>query len=543
MNSDAPIPLGYIVGEAQPQEFQFVTSRQLAPPRLEYLVVRGVAERRGDDIVRVDVLAQVASLGVDSAVLTGNLTFEEVGSILAGRLVPPPKIMGTCRVIGYLEDGSVRRPRSAAMPGQPVYLASDELLQEFFTRRGASLTVGSLMSRPGVPVALDPNGFRRHLAVIAQTGAGKSYLVGKPLESLVALGATVIVLDPNSDYVQLRKTAADANRPYDAAERTPFAENVAIYRIPGVRGRRFPDELVGPTREFTVHFSALDPEELSDLAGIPAKAVRLREAVRAACNQLAADGIDYRPAELMEALRALAATGGDGGEGAGKAVRYVEFLVRYSVWGFRDVPVEDLLRPQQITVVDLAGTDKTVVSYVADRILREIWARATTGELAHPVFVVLEEAHNLVPNDQYGTRASRVINTVAAEGRKFRVFLMVITQRPSKIHQDTLSQCGSQIVMQLTNPDDQRAVQQASEAISADLLADLPALNTGEAIILGQLTRVPVMVRVGGRLSAEGGSDIDLVDALARAAESARIERMAARAAPAPVERQKEDWL
>ncbi len=120
---------------------------------------------------------------------------------------------------------------------------------------------------------------------------------------------------------------------------------------------------------------------------------------------------------------------------------------------------------------------------------------------------------------------------------------MVITQRPSKIHQDTLSQCGSQIVMQLTNPDDQRAVQQASEAISADLLADLPALNTGEAIILGQLTRVPVMVRVGGRLSAEGGSDIDLVDALARAAESARIERMAARAAPAPVERQKEDWL
>lgn len=543
MNPAEITPLGYIVGEAHPQEFQFVTSRQLGPPRLEYLVVRGVAERRGETTVLVDVLAQVASLGVDSAVLSENLTYEEVGTILQGRLAPPPKVMGTCRVIGYIEDGAVKRPRSAAMPGQPVYLAPDSLLREFFTRRGASLRMGTLMNRPGVDVALDPNGLRRHLAVIAQTGAGKSYLVGRLLEALVELGATVIVLDPNSDYVQLRKAAADSARPYVSAGRTPFAENVEIYRIPGVQGRRFPDEMVGPTREFTVKFSALEPEEVSDLAGIPSKAVNIRDAVRLSCSDLAAQGIDYRPAELIGQLRGYATTRNPVTDGAARALRYVEFLAPYSVWGFQDVAVEDLLQPQRITVIDLAGADKMVAAYVADRTLRDVWTRATTGQLPYPVFVVLEEAHNLVPNDQYGTRASRIINTVAAEGRKFRVFLVVITQRPSKIHQDTLSQCGSQVIMQLTNPDDQRAVQQASEAISAELLADLPALNTGEAIVLGQLTRVPAMVRVGGRLSAEGGSDVDLVEALGRAAEAARVERMAVRTAPAVTERQKEDWL
>ena len=45
--------------------------------------------------------------------------------------------------------------------------------------------------------------------------------------------------------------------------------------------------------------------------------------------------------------------------------------------------------------------------------------------------------------------------------------------------------------MQLTNPDDQRAVQKASEAISAELLADFPGLNKGEAIVLAQSTLSP----------------------------------------------------
>ncbi|MFI5269028.1 MAG: ATP-binding protein, partial [Chloroflexota bacterium] len=139
-----------------------------------------------------------------------------------------------------------------------------------------------------------------------------------------------------------------------------------------------------------------------------------------------------------------------------------------------------------------------------------------------------EEAHNLVPADRERRESlsSRIINTVASEGRKFKVFLVVITQRPSKIHQDTLSQCGSQLIMRLTNPDDQIAVQKASEAISSDLLRDLPALDQGEAIVLGTLTRVPAMIKVGKRRSAEGGSDVDLVEALQQAAQDSKLDKV-----------------
>ncbi len=570
---------GFIVGETNPLEFTFVSSQELLPPRLEYLVVPRVEERgRGIDISNeaastcVDILAQVVEIGIGSAILSDTLTYDETMAILRGSYAPQPKMYGRARVIGYLVNGVVRTPRSATIPGSTVYVASDAFLQQFFSSDvTAGVEIGTLINRLSVPVLLDPNGLRRHLAIIAQTGAGKSYMAGKFFESLLQLGGTILVFDPNSDYVQIRKKAGQEERPYHGAEKTNFADDVMIYRIPEIKGRRFPDELIGNVLPFTVRFADLNHDEIAELAGVSERATNQRRAIELACERLQREGVDYRPNELIAALKELAAgengnktseetqkleaTNGQKREGtqeevlgsdeqraARKAAQYIEDLRRFSIWNYQDIRMQDVLQPQRLTVLDLAGADKLVAAYAAERMLRDIWKRAITGQLHHPVFIVLEEAHNLIPaNGQ--TRASRIINTIAAEGRKFRVFLTLITQRPSKISPDTLSQCGSQIVMQLTNPDDQRAVQKASEAISAELLDDLPGLNKGEAIVLGQLTRIPVMVRITGRASAEGGSDVDIVDALNHARQDVQVTRMAEKLCNQPTAaRQQEEW-
>src|SRR2546421_9241533 len=559
---------GFIVGETSPLEFTFVSSRELLPPRLEYLVVPGVEEKGSGDFnsdgtvsTHVDILAQVVEIGIGSAVLSDNLTYDETMAILRGSYAPQPKMFGCARVIGYLAKGVVRVPRCAATPGSTVYVASDSLLQQFFSvDMTAGVQIGSLINRPNVPVLLDPNGLRRHLAIIAQTGAGKSYLAGKFFESLLQQGATILVFDPNSDYVQLRKQAGQEERPYHSAEKTPFANDILIYRIPGIQGRRFPDALIGDVRSFTVRFAELNHDEVADLAGISERASNQRRAIERACEQLQKAGADYRPDELIAALKDIASGSKEREEtsdqdtaqeevlgseercAARKAAQYIEDLRRFSIWDYHDVNMQELLQPQRLTVLDLAGADKLVAAYAAERILREVWKRAITGQLHHPIFIVLEESHNLIPANSQ-TRASRIINTVAAEGRKFRVFLTLITQRPSKISPDALSQCGSQIIMQLTNPDDQRAVQKASEAISAELLDDLPGLNKGEAIVLGQLTRVPVMVGITGRVSAEGGSDVDIVDELRRAKQDVHAARATAQFRSQVVApRQQEEW-
>ncbi len=559
---------GFIVGETTPLEFTFVSSRELLPPRLEYLVVPNVEEKGSGDAtlngtagIFVDILAQVVEIGIGSEVLSESLTYSETQAILRGSYAPQPKMYGRARVIGYLANGVVRVPRCAAIPGSMVYIAPDTLLQQFFSVDvTAGVPIGALINRPNVPVLLDPNGLRRHLAIIAQTGAGKSYLAGTFFESLLQQGATILVFDPNSDYVQLRKQTGQEERPYHSADKTPFAHDIFIYRIPGIQGRRFPDALIGEVRPFTARFADLDHDEIADLAGISERASNQRKAIERACERLQREGADYRPDELIVTLKSMA-SGNEGEESSGqessgeekdlgsderraarKAAQYIEDLRRFPIWDYHDVNLQELLQPQRLTVLDLAGADKVVAAYAAERILREVWKRAITGRLHHSLFVVLEEAHNLIPaNGQ--TRASRIINTIAAEGRKFRVFLTMITQRPSRINQDALSQCGSQIIMQLTNPDDQRAVQRASEAISAELLGDLPGLNKGEAVVLGQLTRIPVMVRVTGRASAEGGSDVDIVAELRRAKQDVGASRLAAQVRNQPVvSRQQEEW-
>jgi len=380
------------------------------------------------------------------------------------------------------------------------------MLENFFTKDiGSEIQIGGLITREEVRVCIDPNGFRRHLAIIAQTGAGKSYLVGVILERLLPLGATIIVFDPNSDYVMMR---ADGS-----GQPTEISDDVVVYRPPGIRGRRYSDDEIGGAEEYTIDFSSLDSDQISDVAGISQNWAVIREAVSHAVNMLT--GI-YGPDQLLKALRGLPKTADKRiGKAARRADTYIQRLSKFGIWGNEDIPLDDLLRPKRMSIIDLAGLQRKVSEYIVTKTLTDVWSRAVTGNLELPVFVVLEEAHNLAPGRGYGSSmSSSIIDRIAAEGRKFGIFLIVVTQRPNKISSNVLSQCNSQIIMRLTNPDDMNAVRRASEGLSEDLFSDLPGLNRGEAIVVGELTKIPTMVKISGRKSGEGGSDIDVVNAL-----------------------------
>jgi DNA helicase HerA-like ATPase len=75
--------------------------------------------------------------------------------------------------------------------------------------------------------------------------------------------------------------------------------------------------------------------------------------------------------------------------------------------------------------------------------------------------------------------------------------------------------------LRITNPEDQEAVRVSSERMSEDLLRDLPGLNVGEAVIVGEVVKAPVMVRVRPRETMEGGADIDVVSKLDEASREA----------------------
>ena len=514
--------VGRIVGEASPTNFLFVSDKASHPPKYEYVMVRSKEDVNGS-IREVNVLAQVMGVISKSSSYDGNLNLDALERIYRAG-IEDVNIICKAKTLGYIAVVNGRKqilmPRRAIYPGNPVYLAPDSFVQEFFSYpEEEGLHIGYLISRSTVPVYVSVNGFRRHLAILAQTGAGKSYTVGVLIEELLKKGATIIVIDPHADYVRL-------SRKLDGTPHE-FSSRVKVFRNPNSTGRYSKDQLDNVI-DYTVRFSDLDVDELCEIIGVPEKWSNVRQSIEKAMKNLKEEkGEGYTVKDLIAKMEELIKYGkADEKRDMSKALKYVKRILKFKVFGDTSTSIEEMLKPMQLSVIDLSGLNDASMDYIASRVLNEVYRCVSEGAFSYPVFVVIEEAHRFVPpRNRVSANLSReIINTIAAEGRKFGIFLILVSQRPAKIDPDTLSQCNSQIILRITNPSDQRAVITSSERVSESLLEDLPGLNVGEAVIVGEITKIPVMVKVRERMTMEGGADINVVDKLKRAKETLDIE-------------------
>jgi len=508
--SDSPEQLeriGYVIGEASPTHFYFLADEGIHPPRWEYVVVKSKEFVDGRE-VEVFIVAQIyeivsLSLALD---LSNRPSLEAVERLIRAHLVDK-RLIAKARVLGFVHNGEVLQPRRAIHPGNVVYRAPSHILKEFYSYPDEEgLFIGYLITRSDVPVSISIRGFRRHLAILAQTGAGKSYTAGVLLEELLKKGATIIVLDPHADYVFM-------SRKKDGGK---FTDRVTVFRTRESTGR-YTKEHIGRIETYEIKFSDLTIEEIATVCGISERWTNIISAIERAINELKKQNTHYSLEDLIEKLN------NKQDQHSLAALKYVRRLRRIRVFGDATTDIRKLLKPKHISVVDLSGLDDEVADYITYRILSDVFEIVRTQEYNYPVFLFIEEAHRFIPNKE-STLSKRIIKRIAAEGRKFGLFLTVITQRPYKIDPDVLSQCNSQIILRMTNPEDQNAVRRSSERMSEDLLRDLPGLNVGEAIIVGEITKAPVMVKIRHRETEEGGADIDVISKLKEALKEAEEE-------------------
>src|SRR5579859_2632793 len=112
-------------------------------------------------------------------------------------------------LIGYSdpETGEIRIPRRPLEPGAKVYGVDFEFLRQFYEYSPeTNIRLGNLVGYERgdniVPVYVDVNRIvTEHLAVLAMTGAGKSYTIGRIIERmLVESNASIVVFDPHGEY-------------------------------------------------------------------------------------------------------------------------------------------------------------------------------------------------------------------------------------------------------------------------------------------------------------------------------------------------------
>lgn len=490
---DSDTELGFVVTGNRSDFFRFILKPNLDIKKWEYVYVESSS---GQIVGRIEELSSISDLISEGRDYRSVEAFVNSG-ISEHRSICSVRVTGTILPDGETSKGN----RSMIRIGEVVHRASSEILSKLFGMENEnSVILGTLPDYDSVEIGIRIKGLRRHVAIMAQTGAGKSNIAAVLMEELLRKGANMVVLDPHADYVHIKSDP----------ELGLFTKIFRTDRSTGRYGR----ETSVLAENFTVRFQDLDEEDLFDIMRIEEEWTTLREIVRKIMRGMQGKkGFE----DFMESYEKL------NPQDKGKISGRISLLKAVSrIFSSNGTEISEFLNPGQLSILDLSGLDQEIMSYFCLRIIDQIYERKVSNQYEYPVIIFIEEAHNFVGSTMK-SRLSDLIKKIASEGRKFGVFLVVITQRPNKIDQDVLSQCNSQIILRITNPMDQRAIAESCESVSQSILDDLPSLNTGEAVLVGEFTKFPVIVKVRKRKTREGGGDIDMDELIRRSKEARDI--------------------
>ncbi|MFI6871520.1 ATP-binding protein [Nocardia sp. NPDC050406] len=402
----------------------------------------------------------------------------------------PVRLRG--RLIGELGADGIDTRASHAFERALVEAADAQTVQTLHETTGARLEVGVNLTAPGGPARLLPKRFNRHTFWCGQSGSGKTYALGVVLEQLIAHTALpVVIFDPNSDFTRLGELRPDATGPTAEALRE---RDIRVLRPNGEPGARLRARLIGMPLASKAAILQIDPiadrEEFNELIHLQAF--------------LETGEIDdilprLRDSEVL-AQRRLAMRVENLG------------LPGWEVWARGDEAVTDVVaRRPDVTVLDLGGfSTPEQHQVVALSLLDDLWARR---EERRPVLLVIDEAHNLASprlDSPIAVAVRERLIQIAAEGRKFGLWLLLSTQRPSKVHPGIISQCDNLALMKMTSPVDLDELGTYFGYAPTALLERSPWFRQGEALFAGGFVPAPSLVKVRARLTREGGSDVDV---------------------------------
>ncbi len=356
----------------------------------------------------------------------------------------------------------------------------------------ADITIGALADAEGDnPATLRAARFNRHTFWCGQSGSGKTYALGVVLERLlVATRLPMLILDPNADFVRLGEVREDADP--DAAHALA-QRDVRVLRPRGAGGAE-PLHVRYVDMSLRARAAVLQIDPVRDAAEYNALLHLEGEVGRIETNELTrilAASKDPARLALLQRLENLG-------------------VLDWDVWARHEGAAEDLVdaRPRA-TVLDLGGFHEPQESKVAAlAVLDHLWA---TREQRRPMLIVIDEAHNLCrpdPETDLEAALTERIVQIAAEGRKYGLWLVLSTQRPSKVHVNALSQCDNLALMRMSSPRDLAELGEVFGYAPADLLASSPRFRQGEALFAGGFVTEAAVVQVTGRWTHEGGSDV-----------------------------------
>lgn len=400
-----------------------------------------------------------------------------------------------CNIIGYKDkDNILRQPRTPFEPGAEVLIADDNLIHEIIRLDSSDTAfIGTLEGKENIRINLDMNKLlTKHVAILAKTGAGKSYVAGVLAEEIIEKKIPLLIIDPHGEYSQIKtkNDSTDEIKKLDALglKAKGYASCVQEYG----------DLDLGPNVKPLLLNEEMTPREL--LTILPAKTTMTQQATIYSVMK------DLKTVTLSQIASNLEIL--DIGKQS-NLLSMIDYLKSLNIFSLNFTQYTEIVKPGRCSIINLKGIEPEIQDIIVYKLLKDLFEMRKVNKVS-PFFCLIEEAHNFVPEKGLGERkAASVIRTIASEGRKFGLGLCIITQRPARVEKNVVSQCNTNIILKVTNANDLKAIGSSVEGITSEGEKEIQNLPIGVAIITG-IADMPFFVKIRPRKSKHGGNAVNI---------------------------------
>jgi len=411
------------------------------------------------------------------------------------------KLAGVVNVIGYTDrHGIVQLPNSPFNAGQRVFSATEELTKSVLglaidPRFGAY--IGLLRNHP-LKVHLDINSLvQKHVSVIAKTGSGKSYIVGILVEELLKRKIPMVIIDPHGEYSGLMHPNIDE---HDTRLMSRFDINPHGYSD-SIQEYSLNTNVNMGTLPLKLPSYGLTADGICELLGLRNTGVQTAVLYKG-FNRLTSKSEFFTLRDLIHVIELTK------NNSKWHLINSLENLLSTGIFSERPTRLTDLVQPGRVSVVNLKGITPDHQQIVVTHLTRQLFEARKLNKIP-ALMLVMEEAHQFCPQ-QGQARTSSILKTIASEGRKFGLGMTVVSQRPAMVDKNVLSQCNTQIILKVTNPNDLKAIVASVEGLTTSTIDEIQRLPISVAIIVGAGIQHPIFIDVRVRETKHGGRPVDI---------------------------------
>ncbi|GEM_PF-1412563 len=543
--------VGYIIREATPDYFYFI----LNPDLKEKVSIGSVLKVKINNEIYFAIVEDLKSEAMDEERL---IDYESI-DYLYGEIKKVQFILyGKAIFIGMLKDDKVlqEKPKVPPSPGDAVYLPTEDEIHKIYsfddTKTVVPLGIINLQNKKYIVGLFIKNLIIRHTGIFGITGSGKSTTVAHLINELKNKNIPILLFDVHRDYVLsydnavvitfskkekefLEKLAKEKNKKIniEIGKLKPDIIHDYMEEFLGLQRKQAPrifnllSKILSKKIEFLSELIDIleyinkntNKEKLKEKYRYNEEKLREIDKIKEEYNQK--EDVVRSLLSRLQRIRNWNIIAKDKMEGGEDIIHLLDKLIK-DIVNYRNIEnysniiegvdgeiymkVEESY-PLNLIIIDLYPLSIEEQKILLDILLEKIYNKYKEMKFNNQtdiLGIVIEEAHRFASKD---TEVASKISLIAREGRKFGLGLILVSQIPSKITEDIISQINTFLFLKIINPRDLEFIRRTCPYLSREYFEALTKLETGYCLAVGLAVKNPAILKIMKTVEVGGAED------------------------------------